>query len=214
MHSFIISSKNIEQGTNEAKLISSHEKVNDLGLEILEFDSLKIEDVRKIQSKIYLKPLKGKKKGLIIVLREGATTEAQNSMLKLLEEPPPSSLIFLITTNYLSLLPTVLSRAKIIELKEEKEVDGENLKQLLNIETEGDALFLAQEVSKDKTAAILWLEDVILAAREKMLDNLEDKRENLRLGKIIKLAQDACYDLQHTNTNSRLALENLFLSIY
>lgn len=211
MQSFIISSKNLDRGVNEAKKLSSNEKVNFFDLEILEFESLGIEDVRKIQKKIFLKPFRGEKKSLIIVLRGGLSDEAQNSMLKLLEEPPPSSLIFLVTTNHLSLLPTILSRAKIIQLSEKSEVNKKNLAQILEIGSIGEALALAQDISKDKNSAILWLEDAILSAREEMLENLEEK--GLRLRKLIHKIELAHYDLKNTNANARLILENLFLNI-
>lgn len=213
MHSFIITSNNLRSGVEEAKKISSREKVDVFDLEILEFEGLGIEDVRRIQKKIFLKPFKGKKKSLIMVLQAGITVEAQNSMLKLLEEPPPSSLIFIVLNNHLSLLPTILSRAKIIKLQEERESNDESLSQFLELKTDGDALSLAQEVSKDKTSAILWLENLIFSAREKMLKNLGNKQEAVRLRKLIHQIELSHYDLKNTNANPRLVLENLFLNI-
>lgn len=214
MHAFVISSKNLEKGIEEAKSLSKKEKVNDFDIEILSFEeAFGIDDVRKIQKKIFLKPFRGKKKSLVIVLKTGITIEGQNSMLKLLEEPPPSSLIFLITGNHLSLLPTVLSRTKVIELKEERESNDENLNRFLGLEIDGDSLALAQEISKDKNSAILWLENLIFSAREKMLSNLSNKTESVKLRKLIHQVELSHYDLKNTNSNPRLVLENLFLNI-
>lgn len=214
MHSFIIASKNLEKGIGEAKKISTHEKVDFFDFEILDFVGFGIEDVRKIQQKIFLKPFKGDKKSLVIVIKDSITIEAQNSMLKLLEEPPQSSLIFIIIENHLSLLPTVLSRAKIIKLKDERESNDENLNQIIQIKSDGDALSLAQNVSKDKALAILWLENLIFSARDKMLGNLENKRETARLRQLIHEVELSHYDLKNTNANPRLVLENLFLNLY
>lgn len=215
MHSFVISSKNLEKGIEEAKKISEKEKVDLFDLDILELESLGIEEVRQIQKKIYLKPFRGEKKSLILVLGGSVSDEAQNSMLKMLEEPPQSSLIFIIAQTHLVFLPTILSRVKIIELHEEKELKNENLEEILKIRSNGDALVLAQQLSKDKNTAVSWLEDLILSARNKMLDAVAvaNKNEALKLRKIIHKVELAHYDLKNTNTNVRLVLENLFLNL-
>ncbi len=213
MQSFIVTSKNLDKATKEAKDLSEKQKVNTFDIEILDFETLGIEDVRSIQKKIFLKPLKGERKSLILVLRTGITDEAQSSMLKLLEEPPPSSLIFLITANHLLLLPTILSRTTLIELGEDERELGSSLSQVLEIQTSGDALALAQELSKDKASAILWLEDLILSARDKMIKSLDDKKESLKIRKMIHEIELTHYNLKTTNANPRLALENLFLNL-
>jgi DNA polymerase III subunit delta' len=215
MNSYIISAKNFENSLLEVEKINKVNKVDKFDMDILEFEkALGIEDVRNIQKKIFLKPYKGEKKSTILILKNGATIDAQNSMLKLLEEPPPSSIIFLITDNYHAFLPTILSRTKIIEIKEDHaEIDDSGLKQILEMDGAGDALYLAQVVSKDKNEAVVWLESAILSAREFMINNLEDKQKALRLRKLIHKLELTHYDLKTTNVNTRLALENLFLNI-
>lgn len=214
MNSYVISSKNPDLAHDAAEKINKENKVDKFDIQNLEFEkALGIEDVRQIQKKIYLKPFRGEKKSTIIKLQNGATIDAQNSMLKLLEEPPPSSLIIILTDNYHAFLPTILSRVKIIEIKEKHEIDDSGLNQILEMEDDGDALYLAQEVSKEKETAVIWLENSILSARELMLENLEDKHEALRLRKLIHKLELTHYDLKTTNVNTRLALENLFLNI-
>ncbi len=215
MNTFIISSKNLEKALDEASKICKDNKIDSFSIEVLEFEkALGIEDVRNIQKTIFLKPFKGEKKALIIKLSTGATIEAQNSMLKLLEEPPLSTLIFLVTDNVQIFLPTILSRVKIIELKNEKfQTNASGLEEILNLNGAGTRLYLAQVVAKDKNEAIAWLESAILAARERMLNSLEDKQESLRLRKLVHKLELTHYDFKTTNANPRLALENLFLNI-
>jgi DNA polymerase III delta prime subunit len=214
MNTYIISTKNKEKALGEVEKINKENKVDKFDVELLEFEkAIGIEDVRNIQKKIFLRPFRGERKSLILILNGGATIDAQNSMLKLLEEPPPSSLIFLLTDNYQVFLPTILSRAKIIEIKEEREFDESGFKQIIELDGAGDSLYLAQEVSKDKTLAIDWLESAILSARQTMLENLGDKQKALRLRKMIHRLELTHYDLKTTNVNPRLALENLFLNI-
>lgn len=215
MNTFLISSRNLELGREEALRLVKREKVDKFDIESIELEkALGIEDVRNIQKTIFLKPFRGEKKATIIVLKNGATIEAQNSMLKLLEEPPQSSFIFLVSDNAKVFLPTILSRVKLIELTNGKlQTNPKGLEEILSLGTAGDRLYLAQIVSKEKDEAITWLEQVILAAREKILINLSDKQESLKLRKLIHKLELTHYDLKTTNANLRLSLENLFLNL-
>jgi len=214
MQAYIISSKNLDKGLEEAEKIIAIENVNIFDKTLDEFEKdLGIEDVRNIKNKIFLKPFKGDKKSNILVLKKSATNSAQNAMLKLLEEPPPSTIIIIIAQSHQIFLPTILSRVKVIAIKNEKSVNTEGFNQMLKINGAGDALYLAQEVSKNKDQAIAWLENTILTARVEMLKNLEDKEKALKFQKVIKSLEHAHSDLKNTNVNTRLALENLFLNL-
>jgi DNA polymerase III gamma/tau subunit len=214
MQSYIISGKDLEKGRGEAEKLATEEKVNKFDLTVLpQFEKdLGIEDVRNIQKNIYLTPAHGNKKALILILQKGATIEAQNSMLKLLEEPPPSSLIYIVVGSYRIFLPTILSRIKLIEFSDKSQSGNEGLEEILHIKTPEDALEIASNLSKDKDQAIIWLEGTILAARDRMIEKVKEP-EALKLRKIIHNLEVTHYDLKNTNTNTRLALENLFLSL-
>ena len=77
-------------------------------------NSIKIAQIRKLQSDILVKPYKSYK---IYVIDEAQkmTVEAQNALLKTLEEPPKYAIILLITDNKESLLDTIKSRCEIIK---------------------------------------------------------------------------------------------------
>ena len=77
-------------------------------------NSIKIAQVRNMQSDILVKPYKSYK---IYVFDEALkmTVEAQNALLKTLEEPPKYAIIILITNNKESLLDTIKSRCEIIK---------------------------------------------------------------------------------------------------
>ena len=77
-------------------------------------NSIKIAQIRKLQSDILVKPYKSYK---IYVIDEAQkmTVEAQNAFLKTLEEPPKYAIIILITNNKESLLDTIKSRCEIIK---------------------------------------------------------------------------------------------------
>lgn len=77
-------------------------------------NSIKIAQIRKMQTDILVKPYKSYK---IYVFDEvqKMTVEAQNALLKTLEEPPKYAIIILITNNKESLLDTIKSRCEIIK---------------------------------------------------------------------------------------------------
>ena len=80
----------------------------------LEGNSIKIAQIRNLQSDIVIKPHK-KYKIYIIDKAEKMTLEAQNALLKTLEEPPEYAIIILVTNNKEGLLPTIRSRCEIVK---------------------------------------------------------------------------------------------------
>ncbi len=77
---------------------------------------LKVNQVREVISTVYETPYEGKSKIYIFKQFNLANEAAQNALLKTLEEPPKAVTFFLLTENYLSLLPTVISRCKKLRL--------------------------------------------------------------------------------------------------
>ncbi len=77
-------------------------------------DEIKIDQIRRAQESISLKPSEGRKKVLIVDDAETMNEASQNAFLKTLEEPPGESLIILITSMPQSLLPTIRSRCQAL----------------------------------------------------------------------------------------------------
>jgi DNA polymerase-3 subunit delta' len=80
-------------------------------------DEIKIDQVRRAQDSISLRPSEGRKKVLIVDGAEAMNEAAQNAFLKTLEEPPGDSLIILITSMPQSLLPTIRSRCQALSFQ-------------------------------------------------------------------------------------------------
>jgi DNA polymerase-3 subunit delta' len=77
-------------------------------------ESIKIEQVRDLVDRL---SMTGQSKYKIVLIQsiERMTTEAANSFLKILEEPPART-IFIITTNdIMLLLPTIVSRVRVVK---------------------------------------------------------------------------------------------------
>ena len=78
---------------------------------------LVVSDVDELIEKSYYKPLEGDKKVFVLSDVSEMTIQAQNKLLKTLEEPPQNTFLLLGATKVYSLLPTVLSRCKKLEIK-------------------------------------------------------------------------------------------------
>ncbi|MBK9384499.1 MAG: hypothetical protein IPN34_06725 [Planctomycetes bacterium] len=61
-----------------------------------------------------LEPKLSRRRGVVIDGAERLSEEAQNSLLKTLEEPPAGACLVLVTTTETALLPTILSRARLL----------------------------------------------------------------------------------------------------
>lgn len=86
----------------------SHEKPNTIG----------VEDIRaQINGDIAIKPYSSPRKIYIMNEGEKMTAQAQNALLKTLEEPPEYAVILILTTHVEALLPTILSRCVVLNMK-------------------------------------------------------------------------------------------------
>lgn len=96
-----------------------HEKPNSIG----------VEDIRRqVNGDVAIKPYSSPYKVYIINEAEKMTVQAQNALLKTLEEPPAYAVIILLTANLNALLPTILSRCVVLNMKP---VSDELVKQYL-----------------------------------------------------------------------------------
>ena len=79
-----------------------------------EKDRLKIEQIREFRKDISMKPFENKKRIYIINNAEELTIDAANCLLKTIEEPPEFAVIILICSNINSILPTIISRCRVL----------------------------------------------------------------------------------------------------
>ena len=81
-------------------------------------NAVSVDDVRtKIVNDAQIKPYQSRKKIYIMNEAEKMTPQAQNALLKTLEEPPEYVVIMLLATSKASLLPTVLSRCVMLDMR-------------------------------------------------------------------------------------------------
>ncbi len=86
----------------------THEKPN----------SISVDDIRtQVNGDVAIKPYSGSRKVYLINEAEKMTVQAQNALLKTLEEPPEYAVILLLTSNVSALLPTIVSRCVVLNMK-------------------------------------------------------------------------------------------------
>ena len=214
MQSFIIISKNREKAREFVKKMADESKISKFDIYSYETEkAVGIGDVKSLSKQIFLKPMQGTKKMVVLEAFFGMTIDSQNAFLKVLEEPPLSTtIVILASSNFF--LPTILSRCKLIELDREMDFEKDEEKNLLEILENlkstgvGEKLKLAQTQAKDKQQALVFLEKLIIVARNEMV-----KKQNLELKKVIQTLQRYYREISKSNVNLRLGLENLFLEI-
>ena len=226
MQSFLISSKDREEAFKKAGSLCSKNKIDKIDIDNINFEkSVGIEDVRIIQKKIYLKPIKSETKAIILNAYNGLTIEAQNALLKILEEPPNNTIIILMVPSLEQILPTILSRCKVIVIKKDQEdLTKKELDEIIEILFSlksfraGEKLKLAQDFGKTREETIAWLEKIIIGMRKILLNKINSSVDprgwNLKeLIELVNKLEEGRLAVKNTNVNPRFALENLFLSL-
>lgn len=84
--------------------------------------SISVDDIRtQVNGDIMIKPYSSPYKIYIVPEADLLTVQAQNALLKTIEEPPEYAIIFLLTENADSLLPTIRSRCVMLKLRNIKD---------------------------------------------------------------------------------------------
>ena len=175
-------------------------------LHLIPEDSLGIAEIRRLQAFLSQKPLKNKQHVVVIRQAEKLTLQAQAALLKILEEPPGDSLIYLVTSEPESLLPTILSRVQVTDASMHRSFDPEKV---------DSAGILLQKLSKAGVGERL----AILDGQEFTRDTALDFLDNLEYFIHQHLTPHIYHQLVLTrkylksNVNVRLALDNFALSL-
>src|SRR3989344_2708481 len=136
----------------------------------------------------------------------------------LLEEPNETTILIATATRKEEVLPTIVSRCRIVTVQNEDEYvpTQEELNQLDTIlkASEGDRMSYAEEIVKADTAKE-WINTIIRTLRYTLItEYLQPTTYNLQLLiNAIRTLDRAHITLEKTNTNQRLLMENLLLSL-
>lgn len=130
-----------------------------------------VGEVREAIHQVQYAPFEGDYRIWIVEESERLTDEAQNALLKTLEEPPRAAVIVLVTHLFGALIPTVVSRCRLVRF------------QGLEYETIKDHL-LEEGADKEKAAALAQLSQGALGAA---LDLYRDSESLKSWGEAMRL---------------------------
>lgn len=174
-----------------------------------EGNSIGIEEIRKIQSEIIVKPLYSEKKIYLIADADKMTVQAQNCLLKTLEEPPPYAVLILTTSNYNAILETIRSRTLKYSFKKNTrdEIQG-ILEKKLGTHPENINFICAYSDGVPGVALELAGSEEFAALREKTVELV------FKLGKSKLVDIFTIYDFFEVNKNNIDILLDIMLLVY
>ena len=229
MTSFIISSQDKTKRQKYIHQFCQDRAIDPIDITIIEketavkqnINTIGIEDVRNMQKKLFFKPIRSRTKIVILEDAQLLTIVAQNALLKVLEEPPDHTIIILSTDSKEPLLPTIISRCQIIEIEDknpnlsEKEIqEATEFLRLLPDMSIGEKLKKAETLAKDKQKTKVWITNLILVLRKKLLEQASSEAPDiLDSFYILARLQKTHTLLNTTNINPRFAIEIAILDI-
>jgi DNA polymerase-3 subunit delta' len=159
-----------------------------------EGSSIKIDQIRDLQRESSLSPFEGRWRVYILCNFQKATLEAANCLLKTLEEPSPRVVLVLTATEPELLLPTIISRCQVLNLRPFAVAAVEQaLRDHWGVE-----LRQAQLLARLCDGRLGWAvqairDDTLLRQREKYFLALEQALQQERIARM-GLAQQLCQD--------------------
>lgn len=184
-------------------------------------NTIGIEEIKNMQKKLFLRPIKSPTKAVILQDAQLLTTQAQNALLKVLEEPPDHTIIILSCRSKESLLPTIISRCQIIDLMDERQKlsdqETKDLTQFIKNFAKmpvGEKFKKAESLAKEKEKALAWIENIIVILREQVLEQTKKNQPDINSAlRSLRSFQKTHTLLKTTNVNPRFLLETTLLSI-
>ncbi len=147
-----------------------------------------IDSMRQMCEKVYLAPYSSTRKVFIIHNAEKMLPSSANSLLKTFEEPSLDTVIILLSSNPNALLPTILSRCRVIRFHHIAEIDIVSylIKNLNKNETE--ASFIAAEAQGSIGKAVRIAGNESDQIRKQLIELMKSQKSTF-YSDIVKLAR-------------------------
>lgn len=153
-------------------------------------ETIKKYNIEYIQEQFKKSSLEGKAKIYILENIEKSTTEAMNTLLKILEEPTSEIYAIFTTNNRSSVLPTIISRCQVIDIKpDNKKILKEKLLERNISEQEANILSELSTTLEEAEALRGEKLDYYMVEVINTLDDIFNKPENLVINMHINLLQ-------------------------
>lgn len=202
--------------------------------------SIKIDQIRKMQSKIVEKPIISSKKVYIIDNADCMSEESQNCLLKTLEEPPEYAVIILVCSNENKMLQTIKSRCIIIKFEglsdsQISQALNTNDKELIrlcdgslekadkiqdNKETYNKLKDLANFLEQGSMIDVFNNADVLYSSKDEIIDLLdflniiffEKSMQNIRSAKAVSIIENTKKKIM-ANNNLDMSIDYMLMHI-
>lgn len=229
MHSIILSKGSKESVRLKLKeIISKDLDENDPDVTVVSVvqnkRNISITEVRAIIKDINMPPVRSDIKVILINKAHLLSIEAQNALLKVLEEPPSYVRFILEVNHHDNILPTIVSRSLVINLKDSSFnlVDHKFPKDLNilnfldnNIGARIDILVAHKKIfiERENVALLMthWLHELMCSLKDKLSD-LEPSEIQHRVD-IVNFLKEEKTLVEKTNTNAYLVLESFLVNI-
>jgi DNA polymerase-3 subunit delta' len=151
---------------------------------------IKVEQVRRLQERLVLRALEGKRKVAIVARAHHLNPSAQNAFLKTLEEPPDETTLILITERPEMLLPTLRSRMSKVAFEPlSLELIAQRLTDLRGVSDEVARRIAA--LSGGSLSAALAMDTESLDRRAHFIQQFEAAARSPTVGLALAFAQEA-----------------------
>ncbi len=138
---------------------------------------VRIDTVREWQRDIDLRPFEAERRIFILDDADKLTDQAANAMLKTLEEPPPYAVLILIAHGAGDLLPTIVSRCRLLRLRPLRRADvAETLENDHHIASDDAELLAAWSAGRLGQALHAVEHPEVIEQQQAVLDKLSELR--------------------------------------
>ncbi len=135
-----------------------------------------------------------------------SSIETQNSFLKLLEEPPKNVFFILTTDNQSKILPTIISRVKVVYLDKKNYQINEEKKKIIDSFIKNKKFLLIDSTKLDINDLLIYFKNYLKTCFDKNIS----KKVTLILKEILK----KIYLIENNNLNKQIAIDNLLILIH
>lgn len=137
-------------------------------------DTIKKQDIEEIIENSFSKPFAASHKIVIIDDFDKVTPEGQNALLKTLEEPMDYLILILISSNMRNILPTIISRCRILKFAD---LTQDRIEEFLLSKkvSERNARLFSRLSNGDVSLAIRYSEDPELLSKREDVINMTDR---------------------------------------
>lgn len=137
-------------------------------------DTIKKQDIEEIIENSFSKPFAASHKIVIIDDFDKVTPEGQNALLKTLEEPMDYLILILISSNVRNILPTIISRCRILKFAD---LTQDRIEEFLLSKkvSERNARLFSRLSNGDVSLALRYSEDPELLSKREDVINMTDR---------------------------------------